>query len=87
MNRDMREKEKYKVSIFGETYTLISDESHDHINKVVDEVNNLMSEISRQGQIVQPHKVAVLAAIQLASKNIDYNNQSDKLIDLFSKIE
>lgn len=86
MNVDIKDVKKHTVSIFGESYILTSDESVDHINKAISVVDNLMVQISQKGQIVQTHRIAVLAAILLASENVHFDEKSDQLIDLISKI-
>lgn len=59
---------KTKVSIFGETYVLLSDESEEHINAVVQEVDALMRVIASKSEISDSKKIAVLTAVQLASQ-------------------
>lgn len=82
----MNTTQKHIVSVFGENYVLTSDESVEHINKTITMVDGLMVQIAQKGQIVQPHRIAVLAAIQLASKNVHFDEHCDQLLDLVSKI-
>jgi cell division protein ZapA len=58
---------KYKVTIFGESYTLVSDESEKHIVDAALQVDKLMSDIARAG-VTDVKKVAVLVALQFSSE-------------------
>lgn len=64
----MKTFKKTKVSIFGETYVLLSDESDEHINAVVQEVDDLMRLIAAKSEISDSKKIAVLTAVQFASQ-------------------
>lgn len=64
----MKTFKKTKVSIFGETYVLLSDESEEHINAVVQEVDDLMRLIAAKSEISDSKKIAVLTAVQFASQ-------------------
>ncbi len=59
---------KYKVTIFGESYTLVSDEPEQHVVESAQNVDTLISVISRDSGIVDVKKLAVLVALQLASE-------------------
>lgn len=59
---------KYKVTIFGESYTLVSDEPEQHVVESARNVDSLMSAISRDSGIVDVKKLAVLVSLQLASE-------------------
>jgi cell division protein ZapA (FtsZ GTPase activity inhibitor) len=58
----------YKVSIFNEHYALVSDEPEAHILQSAQLVDTLMQEIAQKSKITDEKRVAVLAALQLASK-------------------
>ncbi len=57
---------KVKVSIFGSSYFLITDQTEDHLQKAAEHVDQIMK--SLQYSIDEPSKIAVLTALQLASK-------------------
>lgn len=57
-----------KVHIFGDEYSLISNESEEHVKAAAHMVDLLMREIASKGSVHQDKKVSVLAALQLASK-------------------
>jgi len=57
----------YKVTIFNESYTLMSTEQEELLTmQAVSLVDTLMKEISQQYQFTDSKKIAVLAAIRLA---------------------
>ncbi len=85
---------KCKVSIFGESYVIVTDESDEHINTVAQLVNNSMKEIADKAQIEDTKRIAVLVALQLASKFLStnyvlnsYESTSQKLVNTFSLLE
>lgn len=58
---------KYTVSVFGDTYTLVSDEPREHILDVAATVDLLMQEIAQKSNCDDGKRVAVLAALKLAA--------------------
>ncbi len=83
---------KYKVSIFGESYNLASDESEEHISEVVQLVDNCMRDMSSKNSVVDPKRVAVLVALQCASKAVASRKmvehasaETDRIIDLINR--
>lgn len=61
---------QYKVTIFGDEYSLISNESEEHVKAAAHIVDLLMRDIASKGSVQQDKKVMVLAALQLASKTL-----------------
>lgn len=88
------ESKKYKVAIFGEQYTLVSDESEDLVERSVVAVNTLMHDIAAKAPSLDTEKIAMLALLQIALKhhtleqNIEKQRQKEeeliKFIDTFS---
>ena len=66
----MSEKKSYKVSIFGETYSLLSDESDAYVTQAAQLIDSYMKEVagklSPQTHTAQAKKCAVLAALRVA---------------------
>lgn len=58
---------QYKVTIFGDHYSLMSDESEETILKAASYVDNAMKEIAEKSKLQDGKKVAVLAALRAAS--------------------
>lgn len=68
----MNEKKNYKVSIFGETYSLVSDEAESHLVQSAQLLDSLMHQIGQHIPAMQSHNArakqcAVLSALQIAS--------------------
>lgn len=63
----MNEAKRYTVTIFGETYTVVSDESESHIIETAKMVDSSMHEIAHISGSVDTKKIAVFAALRIAS--------------------
>lgn len=87
----MNEAKKCKVSIFDEQYSLLSDESAERVVQAATLIDGYMREISVKGSIKDPKKVAVLAALRVASRMLqletDLAHRSLKEADLIAKLE
>jgi len=57
----------YKLEIFNDQYTLLSDESEKHLEKSAALVDKYMKEIADRVTTKDVSRIAVLAAIRLAS--------------------
>lgn len=67
----MMSKNKHcKVHIFGDEYSLITNESEEHVKAAAAMVDALIKEIASKASVHQDKKVVVLAALQIASKMI-----------------
>jgi len=64
----MNEAKSYKVSILDDQYALLSDEPEDRVLSIARQVDSLMREIGEKAQGASHKKIAVLAALQFASK-------------------
>jgi len=60
-------KKTLEVTIFGDQYTLVSDESDEHISHSARLINQIMHSIKQAG-VNDGKKIAILASLQLASK-------------------
>jgi cell division protein ZapA (FtsZ GTPase activity inhibitor) len=60
-------KKTVHVTIFDETYSLVTDEQEEHLSKAALMVDQQMQEIAQAG-FTDTRKIAVLVALQLASK-------------------
>ncbi len=87
----MNEAKSYKILIFDEQYSLLSDESAEHIAQSAALIDGYMRDIAQKGSIKDPKKVAVLAALCVASKMLhlesDITQRASKEADLVAKIE
>jgi cell division protein ZapA (FtsZ GTPase activity inhibitor) len=78
----------YKLSIFGEHYCVISDESPEAVHKAALLVNGIMKEIASKAAHVEEKRIAILTALQMASKIIslesvitDMHQRQARLVD------
>ncbi|HEX2978041.1 MAG TPA: cell division protein ZapA [Candidatus Babeliales bacterium] len=85
-----REAKKYTVMLLGEPYTLISDEPEMHIMQAVSRVDALMNELSESLKSKDAKRVAALAALQFAHKNLSFEEQlrsyQDELIARINRL-
>ena len=56
------------VHIYGEKYTLRSDEDPDYIQEVATFVDTKMREIAGSGKVISTDKIAILAALNIADE-------------------
>lgn len=70
---------KYKVTIFGDAYTLVSDESESHVTQSASKLDELMAELARHSGITDTKKLAILAALQIASQAQNFEAQVEQL--------
>jgi cell division protein ZapA len=56
------------VTIFGNEYSLITNESENYVSNAAQRVNELMNEIAGASTAVDEKKIAILAALRLASE-------------------
>ena len=90
-----KELKKYKARIFGELYSIVSDEEDDLVLEVVRKVDCLMKEIStKNNAVVDTKKIAVLAALKATEELLimqemvkKEQSQSDKILTLLNEEE
>jgi cell division protein ZapA (FtsZ GTPase activity inhibitor) len=68
------EKRKLKIEIFNDQYSLVSDEKEADVLKASLIVDKLMREIADRSSLQDEKKIAVLAALKIASKLVDLEN-------------
>ncbi len=77
---------KYKAHILGDTYSIVSDEKESFILESVQSVDSVMREISEKMPAMDKQKVAVLAALKIASGKIQLEHFIEEEKKLSSKI-
>lgn len=63
----MKTAQHYKVTIFGDQYSLVSDESQEHMIKAAQLIDSLMRDVSSKATNADAKKIAVLVSLQIAS--------------------
>lgn len=86
------EKKKLKIEIFNDQYSLISDEQEAVVSKACHIVDTLMREIADKSGLHDEKKIAVLTALQMASKLVNlenslqcYRKKCKELVDIVNK--
>jgi len=90
-----KELKKYKARIFGELYSIVSDEEDDFVLEVVRKVDCLMKEIStKNNATVDAKKIAVLTALKVTEELLALQelmekeqSQSDRILTLLNEEE
>lgn len=84
--------QRFKVTIGGESYFLVSDEQEEHVRAVARLVDEQIRAIGNTGLTDDPKRIAVLVALQCASKMAaaqrdieQYQLQNDKLLSLVAE--
>jgi len=77
------EAKKYTLNILGQTYTIVTDEQESIIINAANLIDSLMKEIAQKSTSLDTHKVAVLAALQYATKFLAH----EKALESISKKE
>ena len=78
-------KERYvEIKVFGQTYTVKTDEEEDYIRKVAQYVNEKMEEVLRKTRSVSTLNVAILTALNIAD---DLLRERDKREALVREVE
>ncbi len=62
-----KEQKRYQVSFLGKSYSIVSDESEQHIRQVEKKVNDVLDSIAVYVQLSDEKSAAVLTALQIAS--------------------
>lgn len=75
----MQKLNKYQVSIFGEAYSLVSDETQENIMQSVKLVDSLMREIAEKVQPIDSYKMAVLVSLKLSSRILSLESEIEKI--------
>jgi len=82
----MNETKGYKVIIFDDPYSLISDESQEKISQSANLVDSLMREIDNKLSTKDPKKIAVLAALHIANKVLKVEEELKRYISRESEL-
>jgi len=73
-----------EIKVFGQVYTVKTDEGEDHIQKVAQSVNEKMEEVTKNTKSVSTLNVAILTALNLAD---DLVRERGKRLALLEEVE
>lgn len=68
-----------EVVIFGERYTLRSEDGAEHLNHVAEYVDRTFRDIAKGAQSLVPSKVAVLASLNIADELFKHDEAARRL--------
>ncbi len=74
-----RRRTSVRVSIVGDEYTLRSDAPEAHTRAVAEHVDRVIRQVLSTGSVVETHKAAILAALQLADELLRARAEADAL--------
>lgn len=77
---------QYKVTIFGDHYSLMSDESEETILKAASFIDTMMKEIAEKSKLQDGKKVAVLAALRAASLLTALESERESALRHYQKL-
>ena len=87
----MESAKRYEVTIAGDSYTIVSDQSKEHVAQAAAMVDALMKEILAKSRSIDTKKVAALTALKIASRLLQKEFEIDGIQqhhdDLVSYIE
>jgi len=65
---DVSRKHLVKATILGEEYAIRTDTSPEHTQAVAEHVDRAIRQVIGSGTVVETHKAAILAALQIANE-------------------
>ncbi len=74
-----RARTSVRVSIVGDEYTLRSNAPEAHTRAVAEHVDRVIRQVLSTGSVVETHKAAILAALQLADELLRARADADAL--------
>lgn len=87
----MTQAKRFDIQLYGETYTIISDESEQRVLEIAKNVDELMRAIAQRTGSSDLKKIAVLTALKLATSQRSLEavtfEQAQACLKLASKIE
>lgn len=81
-----KEIKKYRARIYGELYSLMTDESEETLLETVRIVDGMMREIAEKAGSLEVKKIAVLAALKVAAKMLHMEKVLEDEKQLSSRI-
>jgi cell division protein ZapA len=70
-----------RVTIMGEEYAIRSDASPEHTRRVADYVDRAIRQVKSSGPLVESHKAAILAALQITDELFKSREASEGLAE------
>ena len=77
--------QKVVVEIFGEKFSLKTDQDPEYLQKLASVVDKEMRAVSRQANNLPPIRIGVLAALKLADEYFQIKKDFDEMAELVRK--
>ena len=77
--RGGRARTSVRVTILGEEYTIRTDASPSHTRDVAEHVDRIIRQVMGSGSVVETHKAAILAALQITDELFHEREASEEL--------
>ena len=71
------ERRSVRVSILGEEYTIRTEASVEHTRQVAEHVDRIIRRVLASGSVVETHKAAILAALQITDELFRAREEAD----------
>ncbi|GKV54518.1 cell division protein ZapA [Sporosarcina sp. NCCP-2222] len=81
------QKTRVSVDIFGQTYTIVGDESSSHVRLVASMVDDKMREISARNPYLDSAKIAVLTAVNSVHDYLLLKEKIERLEEELNKLK
>jgi len=78
---------KYTIELFGESYTIVSDEPSDDLTQAVEYFNQCMEILSSESGLKEAKKVALLTGLQLSQELLRMQRNVAKLESSETKVQ
>lgn len=80
----MSEKKIYKLNILGNELTLKSDDSPEHVETVLNYVNQKISEFKSKSKTLTPQVIAILCALNIADELIKLKKEKNMTLEQYN---
>lgn len=75
------ERHSVRVSILGEEYTIRTEASAEHTRQVAEHVDRIIRRVLASGSVVETHKAAILAALQITDELFRAKSDAEQVAD------
>ncbi len=80
----MTEKKIYKLTILGNELTLKSDDPQEHVEAVLNFVNQKISEFQSKSKTLTPQVIAILCALNIADELIKLKKEKNMTLEEYN---
>lgn len=85
MLKEMSEKRTYKFNILGNDLTLKSEDSPEHVNTVLNFLNQKISDFQSKFKTSTPQVIAILCALNIADELIKLKKEKNMVMEKYTE--